>query len=464
MNGQELDERINLLFSDLVIDKALVRRLKIRENRAIPSFVEEWLISRFQESETSDEAIYQAITGFMSKHLPTKTEKDKLKRQLQRGEALVVLDKFEVSIDIKNNKQRVSIPCLDETAASVTHDVLDDNESLLEGGQWGAGRLIVRPEGKTNVIELIEFHPMQSGKVNLKQLIAAREQFTTREWVAFILRAMGYEPFAYSEAEQNNLILRLLPLVQNNLNMMELAPKGTGKSFIYSNLSRHVYLNSGGGLSPAQLFKNLNTKAVGLLAKNDVLVLDEGQSISFKGVDDIHAKFKDYLESGHYTIGGDKITSECGLMILANIELYENQPRRADYIRHLPEMFHDSALMDRFHGIIAGWEIPRFETTNSAQGLGMKADVFGEYLHQLRTVSATEFPFGQCPVLAGDSRDTKAVERLAKALSKLLLLNPDHADYKDYVLNPAKALRQRVRSQLAELDPHEFSALLNTSL
>jgi ATP-dependent Lon protease len=463
LNGQELDERINLLFSDLVIDKALVRRLKIRENRAIPSFVEEWLISRFQESETSDEAIYQAITGFMSKHLPTKTEKDKLKRQLQRREELVILDKFEVSIDIKNNKQRVSIPCLDETLASVTHEVLDNNESLLEGGQWGAGRLIVREEGKTNVIELIEFHPMQSGKVNLKQLIAAREQFTTREWIAFILRAMGYEPFAYSEAEQKNLILRLLPLVQNNLNMMELAPKGTGKSFIYSNLSRHVYLNSGGGLTPAQLFKNLNTKAVGLLAKNDVLVLDEGQSISFKGVDDIHAKFKDYLESGHYTIGGDKITSECGLMILANISIgYDNLPTRKDYISHLPEMFNDSALIDRFHGIIAGWEIPRFETANSAQGLGMKADVFGEYLHQLRTVSATEFPFGQCPVLAGDSRDTKAVERLAKALSKLLLLNPDHADYENYVLTPAKNLRQRVRSQLAELDPHEFSANLNT--
>ena len=463
MNGQELDERINLLFSDLVIDKALVRRLKIRENRAIPSFVEEWLISRFQESETSDEAIYQAITGFMSKHLPTKTEKDKLKRQLQRREELVILDKFEVSIDIKNNKQRVSIPCLDETFASVTHEVLDNNESLLEGGQWGAGRLIVREEGKTNVIELIEFHPMQSGKVNLKQLIAAREQFTTREWIAFILRAMGYEPFAYSEAEQKNLILRLLPLVQNNLNMMELAPKGTGKSFIYSNLSRHVYLNSGGGLTPAQLFKNLNTKAVGLLAKNDVLVLEEGQSISFKGVDDSHAKFKDYLESGHYTIGGDKITSECGLMILANISIgYDNLPTRKDYISHLPEMFNDSALIDRFHGIIAGWEIPRFETANSAQGLGMKADVFGEYLHQLRTVSATEFPFGQCPVLAGDSRDTKAVERLAKALSKLLLLNPDHADYENYVLTPAKNLRQRVRSQLAELDPHEFSANLNT--
>ncbi len=127
-------------------------------------------------------------------------------------------------------------------------------------------------------------------------------------------------------------------------------------------------------------------------------------------------------------------------------------------------MFHDSALMDRFHGIIPGWEIPRFTTECAAQGFGIKADVFGEYLHQLRTVSHHEFPFGDCPSLKGDSRDVKAVTRLASALSKLLLINPDHADYEDYVLNPAKELRQRVRSQLAELNPHEFSAGINVSL
>ncbi|MCK5925182.1 MAG: TIGR02688 family protein, partial [Methylococcales bacterium] len=249
------------------------------------------------------------------------------------------------------------------------------------------------------------------------------------------------------------------------LNMMELAPKGTGKSFIFSNLSRHVWLNSGGALTNAQLFKNLNTKEIGLLGKHDLLVLDEGQSISFKGADDIHAKFKDYLESGHFTIANDKITSECGLMILANIELYNNEPKRDDYIRHLPEMFHDSALMDRFHGIIAGWKIPRFTTDSAAKGVGLKADVFGEYLHQLRTVSHTEFPFGQVPDLAiKDMRDANAVKRLATALSKLLLLNPDHSDYEDYVLNPAKALRARVRTQLAELDPHEFDADLKLSI
>jgi ATP-dependent Lon protease len=270
---------------------------------------------------------------------------------------------------------------------------------------------------------------------------------------------MGYEPSAYTEEQQNNVILRMLPLVQNNLNMMELAPKGTGKSFIYANLSRYVWLNSGGGLSQAQLFMNLNTKEIGLLGgKYDLLVLDEGQSINFKGADDIHAKFKDYLESGQFSVGGKKVTSECGLIILANIPLtLEGQPRQTDYIRHLPEMFHDSALIDRFHGIIPGWKIPRFTTNHAAQGVGIKADVFGEYLHQLRTVSHHEFPFGEYPNLRGDSRDVKAVIRLASALSKLLLINYDHADYEDYVFNPAKELRARVRSQLQELDPHEFN-------
>lgn len=458
MNKELLDEKITAAFSELIIDKALVRALKIREKRTIPSFVEEWLISRFQQPYKSHADIYTDVTGFMSQHLPSKNEKETINYRLHSGESLVLLDRFEVRIDIAKGKKLLTIPCLEERNATVTSEVLEKNQSLLEGGQWGAGRLLVNSSGKNNVIELVEFNPMQSGKVRLEQIIKAREQFTTREWIHLLLRTMGYEPSAYTEEQQNNAILRMLPLVQNNLNIMELAPKGTGKSFIYANLSRYVWLNSGGGLSQAQLFMNLNTNEIGLLGgKYDLLVLDEGQSINFKGADDIHAKFKDYLESGQFSVGGKKVTSECGLIILANIPLtLEGHPRQADYIRHLPEMFHDSALIDRFHGIIPGWKIPRFTTNHAAQGVGIKADVFGEYLHQLRTVSHHEFPFGDGPTLKGDSRDVKAVTRLASALSKLLLINHGHADYDEYVFNPAKDLRARVRSQLLELDPQEF--------
>ncbi|NOR80846.1 MAG: BREX system Lon protease-like protein BrxL [Methyloprofundus sp.] len=460
MNPQTLDEKIAASFGELTIDKALVRQLNIRDNRSIPSFVEEWLISRFQSPDKSQQQVYKDITGFMSKHLPSKNEKNTIKYKLLNGDSIVLLDKFEAHIDLKKGEKRLKINCLDENNASIASDVLDKNQTLLEGGQWGAGRLYVRQEDKHNVIELVEFNPMQSGKVNLSNLVKARQEFTTREWIYLLLRTMGYEPFFYSEEAQTHLLLRLLPIVQNNLNMMELAPKGTGKSFIYDNLSRYVNLHSC-TISRAQLFKNLRTQELGLLGnQHDLLVLDEVQN--FTGADEVHAKFKEYLESGRYSTGQEKISSECGLMVLANIPLYaDGQPRQADYIRHLPEMFHDSALIDRFHGIIAGWKIPRFNTESAAQGLGIKADVFGEYLHQLRTVSQTEFPFGNVPNLTGDSRDVKAVKRLATALSKLLLLNPEHPDYEAYVLNPAKALRTRVRTQLAELDPYEFEAVIN---
>jgi ATP-dependent Lon protease len=464
LNNQQLEAKIKNLFKELVIDKALVRSLKIREKRTIPSFVEEWLISRFQKEDRTNAEIYQDVTAFMSKHLPAKTEKERIKHELQSGEDLVILDRFSVRIDIAKDKKILTIPCIEDTNARVSSLVIEKNPLLLEGGQWGAGKLKVRSEGSINVIEMVEFNPMQSGKVDLNTLIQAREHFTTREWIYLLLRTMGYEPTAYSDLQQDNLILRLLPLVQNNINMMELAPKGTGKSYIYSNLSRYSWLSSGGALTQAQLFKNLNTKEIGLMGRYDLLVLDEGQSISFKGADDIHAKFKDYLESGHYSIANDRITSECGLMILANIEIVNNRPKRYDYIKHLPPMFHDSALIDRFHGIIPGWEIPRFTTDSAALGVGIKADIFGEYLHQLRIVSHIDFPFGRCPTLKGDTRDVKAVTRLASGLSKLLLLNPAHEDYENYVLKPAKELRQRVRSQLAELDPNEFRPVIDVSL
>jgi ATP-dependent Lon protease len=457
--SSDLDRKIVELLGDLTIDKERVRNLRIRDARTVTTFVEEWLVSRYERPDKTAEAVYQDITAFMSQHLPTRSEKEGLKNRIVNGESVVVLDRFGVRVDVTKGKRFVSIPCLDENKAETSNVLLDEHPGLLSGGQWGAGRLMLRQDGKDrNVIELIEFRPMQSGQVRLQALVDARQGFNTEEWLAVLIRTMGYEPDAYTENQRRNIVLRLLPLVQKNLNMMELAPKGTGKSFVFSNLSRHVWLNSGGALTRAQLFKNLSTKEEGLLARFDLLVLDEGQSIEFKGEGDIHAKFKDFLESGHYTIGHDKITSECGLMVLANIELdYQTRPTRSDFIRQLPEMFHDDALLDRFHGIIAGWKIPRINNAHFAQGPGIKADVFGEYAHQIRTASPAVFPYGNVPTMTGDTRDSKAIERLARALSRLFMLNPEQPDYDEYVLKPASALRERVRSQLAALNPSEFS-------
>lgn len=454
-----IDEKLVEVFGDLVIDKALVRKLNVRGSRTIPSFVEEFLVMRFSQEDKNPESIRSKIIDFISKHLPSKTDKHLFLNRLHDGEQVTILDIFSAKIDLNKNMKFVQVPSLNENKVEVDSAVIEANQDLLRGGLWGAGRLHYDKNRKTLI--LIDFKPMQSGRVTLSKLAEARKQFTTREWVDVIIRTMGLEPTAYNERQKRRLILRLVPLVHPNINMIELAPKGTGKSFVFSNLSRYVWLNSGGALTQAQLFFNQNTKEVGLVGgRFDLLVLDEGQSIDFQGADNIHAKFKDYLESGKYTIGPNQVSSECGLIVLANIELYNHRPKREDYIRELPEMFQDSALLDRFHGIIPGWEIPRFETSFAANGYGFKADVFGEYAHQLRHASTHDFPFGSFPDLKGDIRDVNAVKKIAAGLSKLLMLNPGDDDYEEYVLLEAKELRERVRSQLNAVDPFEFNSEL----
>lgn len=452
-----IDEKLVEIFGDLVIDKALVRKLDVRGSRTIPSFVEEFLVMRFSQEDRDPESIRVKIIDFISKHLPSKHDKHLFLNRLHDGEQVTILDSFSAKVDLTKNLKLIQIPSLNENKVEVDTAVIESNKNLFLGGLWGAGRLHYDKNKKSLI--LIDFKPMQSGRVTLSKLAEARKRFTTSEWIDVIIRTMGLEPTSYTHAQKRRLILRLLPLVHPNINMIELAPKGTGKSFVFSNLSRYVWLNSGGALTQAQLFFNQNTKETGLLGgRYDLLVLDEGQSINFQGADNIHAKFKDYLESGKYTIGANQVSSECGLIILANIELYNNRPKREDYIRELPEMFQDSALLDRFHGIIPGWEIPRFQTSFAANGFGFKADVFGEYAHQLRLASPQDFPYGNVPKLDGDIRDVNAVKKLAAGLSKLLMLNPGDEDYETYVLQEAKDLRARVRSQLNEVDPFEFIA------
>jgi ATP-dependent Lon protease len=454
------DQKLIEVFGDLVIDKALVRQLDVRGSRTIPSFVEEWLVTRFGRKEGDADETKRQILGFVEKHLPAKIDKHLFLHRLHDGEQVTLLDMFSARVDLQKDIKVVSVPSINESKVEVDGAIINANPDLLRGGLWGAGKLFYSKDSKT--LFLVEFKPMQSGRVSLAKLAEARREFSSKEWISVIVRTMGLEPEAYTDHQCRQLILRLVPLVHSNINMIELAPKGTGKSFVYSNLSRYVWLNSGGALSQAQLFFNQNTREAGLLGgRYDLLVLDEGQSIDFQGADNIHAKFKDYLESGKYTVAATQITSECGLMVLANIELFNNKPRREDYIRELPEMFHDSALLDRIHGIIPGWEIPRFETRCAATGYGFKADVFGEYAHQLRHATSDDFPFGNVPSLTGDIRDVNSIKKLSIALSKLLMLNPGDSDYDEFVLGPAFSLRERVRSQLASVDPFEFSPALN---
>jgi ATP-dependent Lon protease len=255
------------------------------------------------------------------------------------------------------------------------------------------------------------------------------------------------------------MLTRLVPLVQERVNLIELAPKGTGKSFVFLNLSRYARLISGGKVTAAALFYNNATRQPGLLSHYDVVVFDEAQTLSFDNPGEIIGVFKDYLESGSFARGGtQKIESGAGIVLLANIPLDEHKrPLRDNWFAELPPFLHETAFIDRIHGVLPGWELPRIQETSIATGIGFKADYFGDVLHHLRYRAGYEQLVQQHNTISGttDRRDITAITRLAAGFCKLLFPHGEvsGSDFAAYCLKPAVELRQNVRNQLSLLDP-----------
>lgn len=455
------EEKAQSLFGEVCVNKALVQEAGFG-TRSVPAFVSEWIVTRHTPDGVLDDEARKRIREFLNRHLPTRDQKEQLKAQLQSGEMLTVLDQFSVNVDLQRNELRLSIPCLDERKAGIERHIAEQYPLLFGSGVWGVGKLqyyppdTVRKEGQ---IWMVDFRPMQNASLDLDLYCEQRAEFDLDEWRDLLIASMGYNPDAYTINQQMLLLTRLLPLVQERVNMIELAPKGTGKSFVYLNLSRYARLVSGGKVTAAALFYNNQSRQPGLLTHYDLVVFDEAQSLSFSNPGEIIGVLKDYLESGSFARGGvQKVEASAGLMILANIPLDEQKrPRHENLFRELPEFLGETAFIDRIHGILPGWELPRIEQSFIATGVGFKADFFGDVLHSLRSRAGYEHVVQQRSSIVGtnDRRDLTAITRLAAGYCKLLFPHGELSDddFVSYCLKPAISLRQRVRDQLAYLDP-----------
>ena len=449
------------LFGEACIDKSLYMRSGLF-GRSIPTFVAEWLIDRYcLGGELTPEA-QSKINAFVEDHLPTKDQKEPIKHRLANGEVLTILDHFSVTVDLRQNLRKLRIPCIDETGF-IEIRLLDEYPMLLGGGIWGAGKLVYRPPDLESgnpwgEIWMSEFRPMQVASLDLDFFCEQRQHFTLDEWRELLVNSIGYNPAAYTPEQQHLLLTRLVPIVQPRVNMVELAPKGTGKSFVYSNLSRYVRMISGGRVTAAVLFYNLASNQPGLLTQYDLVVFDEAQTISFDDPGQVVGVLKDYLESGRYTRGRQQATADAGVILLGNIPIdSDGRPREPILFRNLPHFIQETAFIDRMHGLVAGWDLPRITVNSPARGVGFKADFFSEVLHRLRDRGGFVEFFNHHAQIRGtdDMRDKKAIERLAAAYLKLLFpdLKVSAEEFLRYCAQPAVALRQRVREQLAKMDP-----------
>lgn len=449
------------LFGEVVINKNLINSAGFSA-RAIPTYVGEWILYNFLEDGQLTEESRERVSAFVNKYLPQKGFKEEVKNRLLNMETVRLLDDYSVSVNLKNGTRTLKIPFLDMTDAGISQEIVDKNNLLLTSGVWGVADLMYSPpedKKEKGKVWMRNFRPFQVGDVDLDYYKSCRKDFNTTEWIDLIVSSMGFNPDIYDERQKQVLLTRLLPLVETRVNLIELAPKGTGKSFVYGNVSRYARVVGGGKISPAVMFHNNATNTPGIITRYDCVVLDEAQSIQGDAKGELVAGLKVYLESGKFSRGNTEAVAEAGFVMLANITLNEDHEpvyRDEGLFKEIPNFLQETAFIDRLHGIIPGWYMPRVSKDTPSVTLGFKGDFFSEILHNLRSEPQyTDFVnLNMRLVNCNDMRDRKAITRLASAYLKLIFpdLNVSQEEFNKYCVHPAVNLRQRIRDELHKMD------------
>lgn len=453
-----LDDKIKNYFENEYVCKTS-QNYSVFGGKNIPSFIKDWLVKRYSDQFGNVDG--ESINKFLTDHMP----KDKgIKTDILMGEDKKILARILIEPDIKKDILKFEIPDLGikSNETRIPKYIAKKHIELKSGEVWGVVTLTHNTEEKENFIELVDFKSFSPYKVDLDYFKEARKNFSTTEWIDLLIRAMEYNPDGFETIGQKiTFISRLLVFVEPRINLIELAPKGTGKSYIFGNLSKYGWLISGGVVTRAKLLYDVSKQVPGVITNYDYVAMDEIQTITLKDESEIAGGLKSFLESGTFSIANVRQTSNAGFMILGNIPLDgDNQPITNSYFEPLPEVFKESAFLDRFHGFIKGWEMPRIKQNMIMQGNTLNVEYFSEILHLLR--DDTIFS----PIVDGllevpsnaDTRDVKAIKRITTAYLKLLfphvknINDIDLNEFKTFCFDEAYRKRGTIRKQINMID------------
>ncbi|MEO2705124.1 BREX system Lon protease-like protein BrxL [Blautia wexlerae] len=458
----ELDEKIKDLFPEESIYKTSTR-YNMFAGVNIPSFIKDWLIKRYSDEEENVDK--EALFAFLDRHIPTKDSD--IKSRLMKGETIQILARAVVESDLKSGVFKFAIPDIGvKSNEGRVNEFVMRSSGIKEGENWGIITMdYVQPEGKEKgYAELVKFRPFKPYSPDFEYYCEARKQFRITEWIDFIIKCMEYNPYSTqfeSYTQKLLFISRLLVFCEPNLNIIELAPKGTGKSYIFNNLSKYGWQISGGKITRAKLFYDMATNKPGIIPSYEFVSMDEIKTIIFENKEELQGALKGYLENGSFTMGQTKQTSTAGLILLGNIDLDQNRrPVNKKYFQELPDVFHDTALLDRFHGMIEGWYLPRITEDLKLEGYSLNVEYFSEILSMQRGMSryaSIVTDMLDIPKNA-DTRDTTAIIRLASGYLKLLfphvesMMDITKEEFEIYCFKPAYEKRRIVRNQLSIMD------------
>ncbi|MDR2171195.1 MAG: BREX system Lon protease-like protein BrxL [Planctomycetaceae bacterium] len=441
---------------------------------AVPSFLRDWILKRKAgaDGRINDK---EELSRYIADIIPRRDQKTAILDSARHtGESKKFLAKVDIQLNIKKNHYSFE---LSDLGISHKDTLVEDyvwrrinNEILHKSGGWGLVKLGYCPpedsfDGKGH-ITLLEYKNFCPYEISLDAYREARKQFSTEEWMDILLGAIDYNPDGYANwTAKHTLLTRLLPFIEPRVNLIELAPKGTGKSYLFGNIGKHGWLVNG-KLTRAKLFYDMAAQKAGLVSYCDFVAMDELQSIEFDDKE-VQGLLKNYAESGFVNFGNVKITGTAGILLLGNIPR-DQMDISQNMFQTLPVIFQESALLDRFHGFIQGKNIPRMNEELKIKNWALNSEYFTEIMHLLRDQSEcicyrsvveeiVEYP------QSIDTRDKEAVLRLCTAYLKLFFphwTKPEYVnggEFQMYCLRHAFQMRQIIRRQLGILDPNEYA-------
>ena len=420
--NENISSKIRTYFAPMAIYKDPNSTDSLFAGRNLPAFVKDYLLKRFINSEGVVDR--GGLTTFLNKVIPQ--DPASVKDRLGMGEEITLLTRFTIYIDLVKSIRRFSIPDLGIklNEGQIPPYIYEQNKGeLVDGEKWGIIKLCLMPDedGKKNHVEMVDFKPFKPYRsVDIAYLREARKSFTTEEWIDVLISAMEYDADTFASMQQKlEFLTRLFIFIEPRLNVIELAPKGTGKSYVFGNLSKYGWIISGGKVTRAKLLYDKAKEQLGILCNHDYTAFDE-------------------------------------------IPLNENKkPINYRYFDSLPNSFRESALLDRFHCFIEGWYLPRISKNMIYKGWTINVEYFSEVMHALRTENVYGMLFDQLVEYEAnaDMRDFKAVKRIATAAMKLFfphwknVADVDLRDFDTYCLQPAIYRRGIIKTQCHHIDP-----------
>lgn len=457
----DLNSKLNQYYAGKVVRKDLTKSIKDGAN--VPIYVLEYLLGMYcaTDNEEQIQEGVEKVKDILAKNYVRPDEAEMVKSRIKEKGRYKIIDKISVKLNEKDDVYVAEFSNLGIKNIVINEEYVKAYQKLLAGGIWCIVTLEYFYDENAkgaSPFHLQELKPIQMPNMDFEEFVAQRKSFTTEEWMDVLIRSFGMEPTTLDAKTKWHLIARLIPFVENNYNMCELGPRGTGKSFVYKEISPNSILVSGGQTTVANLFYNMGARTMGLVGLWDIVAFDEVAGIRFKDKDGVQI-MKDYMESGSFARGKEQKIAKASMIFVGNIDgSIENIVKTSHLLSPFPKEMIDTAFFDRFHHYLPGWEVPKMRPEFFTNEYGFITDFMSEWMRELQKYNFSNaidkhFKLGRDL----NQRDTKAVKKTVSGLLKLLF--PDENYTKEDVrecLEYALVGRRRIKEQLKKIGGMEF--------